>query len=378
MFYQRQGDLPQKPFTKHRTADGVELHEEMLTSSGFSGPSSLMYRLRPATAIDEITAYPHTPAQEWAEGALANRRLELKRVESNGDAVTGRTLLFFNEGFAFSFARVAGAEQIFYRNAWSDELLLVLSGHGTLTSAFGGIDYGPLDLLYVPRGTVTRLDNLDGPQTFSVVESRSPLAPPPRMRGTGGQLSYLAMYQESDLRTPVFTGPVDDFTKQQVIVKLGDRYARHTIPSHPFDAVGWSGALYPFALNMDDLNPMASRLHTTPDLYQIFESKSLCVTAITPVRLPDHPQSTSAQPDHSADCDEIFHRLGRKQENGREEGMVTLHARGNPHGASLSLKSREPREKTSGYGLILDVYEPVSVARSAIPVEDTDYYRSWA
>jgi hypothetical protein len=96
------------------------------------------------------------------------------------------------------------------------------------------------------------------------------------------------------------------------------------------------------------------------------------------VRLPDHPQSTSAQPDHSADCDEIFHRLGRKQENGREEGMVTLHARGNPHGASLSLKSREPREKTSGYGLILDVYEPVSVARSAIPVEDTDYYRSWA
>jgi homogentisate 1,2-dioxygenase len=161
------------------------------------------------------------------------------------------------------------------------------------------------------------------------------------------------------------------------VVKQGDRYAVHTVPAHPFDAVGWSGSLYPFALNMDDFNPMTSRLHVTPDLWQIFDSAALCVTAMTPVRLPDHPGSTAAQPDHSADCDEIFHRLGRPIDSGREEGSVTLHTRANPHGASLTLKSRTPPDKTTGYGLILDVYEPVSVAVSAMPADDAEYYRSW-
>jgi homogentisate 1,2-dioxygenase len=225
---------------------------------------------------------------------------------------------------------------------------------------------------------VTRLENLDGLQSFAIVESRGPLSPPAHLRGISGQLSYLGMYQESDIRPPDFQGPVDDASEYQIVVKQGDRYALHTVPAHPFDAVGWSGSLYPFALNMDNFNPMTSRLHPTPDLWQIFESNAMAITAMTPVRLPDHPDSTSAQPDHSADCDEIFHRLGRRSGNGHEDGSVTLHTRANPHGASLALKSRAPRDRTSGYGLILDVFDPVSVSSSAAAADDPDYYRSWA
>ncbi|MCW2527492.1 MAG: hypothetical protein JWM76_2352, partial [Pseudonocardiales bacterium] len=100
MYYQRHGDLPRKPFTRHTTDAGAELHEELLTSSGFSGPSSLVYRLRPATAINEIKALPGQVSTTWTDGTLTNRRLSLKRIEGGGDVVSGRTLLFFNDGFA--------------------------------------------------------------------------------------------------------------------------------------------------------------------------------------------------------------------------------------------------------------------------------------
>jgi homogentisate 1,2-dioxygenase len=374
MYYQRHGHLPRKPFTRHTTEAGADLHEEMLTSSGFSGPSSLIYRLRPATAINEIKAYPVAAVEGWPDGNLTNHRLDLARLEGQGDIVDGRATLFFNDKFSYALGRVAGPEQLFYSNAWADELLLVVSGNGTLNISFGVLRYRPLDLLYVPRGTVTRLEDLDGPQCFAIVESRSPISPPASQRGTSGQLSYLAMYQESDIRAPDFQGPVSDDSEYQIVVRQGDRHALHTVPAHPFNAVGWSGSLYPFALNMADLNPMSSRLHSTPDLWQIFESKVLAVTAMTPLRLPDHPGSTAAQPDHSADCDEIFHRLGRPG----AAGSVTLHTRANPHGASLSLKSRAPRDRTSGYGLILDVVDPVFVSAAAAAVDDPSYYRSWA
>jgi homogentisate 1,2-dioxygenase len=378
MYYQRHGHLPRKPFTRHTTADGAELHEELLTSSGFDGPSSLVYRLRPATAINEIKAYPVAEVDEWPDGVLTNHRLDLSSLDGAGDIVNGRTTLFFNDKFAYSLCHVSDGGSLFYRNAWADELLLVVRGSGTLNSSFGTLRYGPLDLLYVPRGTVTRLEDLDGTQSFAIVESRGPLSPPEHLRGSSGQLSYLGMYQENDIRSPLFNGAVDDVAEHQIVVKQGDRHAVHTVPAHPFDAVGWSGSLYPFALNMDDLNPMTSRLHATPDLWQIFKSNALAITAMTPVRLPDHPDSTPAQPDHSADCDEIFHRLGQRRSNGREDGSVTLHTRANPHGASLTLKSRTPRERTSGYGLILDVFEPVSVSAAAASADDPDYYRFWA
>jgi len=377
MYYQRHGRLPSKPFTKHTTEGGAELHEELLTSSGFEGPSSLIYRLRPATAINEITALPTVAVEEWPDGILTNRRLDLTSVSGEGDLVNGRTTLFYNDKFAYALCQVTDAGKRFYRNAWADELIMVISGSGVLNSSFGALQYGPLDLLYIPRGTAISLGDLDGPQSFAIVESQGPLSPPAHLRGISGQLSYLGMYQESDIRTPDFGGPLDDPSPHEIVVKQGNRHALHTVPAHPFDAVGWSGSLYPFAVNMANFNPMTSRLHTTPDLWQIFESNALAISAITPVRLPDHPDSTSAQPDHSADCDEIFHRLGRRSDNGRGVGSVTLHTRANPHGASLTFKKRTPPDRTSGYGLILDVFDPVVVSSAAVEADDPDYYRSW-
>jgi homogentisate 1,2-dioxygenase len=225
---------------------------------------------------------------------------------------------------------------------------------------------------------VIRLEETLDRQIYTITESRAALGPPPRLRGLSGQLAYTGMYLESDLRTPRFDGPIDLPGEHHVVVKSGQRLTCQIVPAHPFDAIGWSGALYPYALNMADLTPMTGRVHTTPDVYQIFESDGVYISAITPMRLPDHPDSTPAQPDHLSDWDEIFHRVGRDGPDGYDAGSVTLHTRANPHGAALALKERSRRETTTGYGFIIDAARPVALARSAMPADAEEYFKSWA
>jgi homogentisate 1,2-dioxygenase len=149
---------------------------------------------------------------------------------------------------------------------------------------------------------------------------------------------------------------------------------RHTLGSHPFDVVGWDGALYPYAINMRSFAPMSGRLHSTPDIWQVFESSGVAINAITPVRQPDHEQSTTAQPDHLSDCDEIFHRLGRAVDGGFGHGVATLHSRAAAHGASLSLKRRERRERTTGWGILIDVAKPTAITQQAAAGDVPHYH----
>jgi homogentisate 1,2-dioxygenase len=377
VFYQRKGDVPRKPFTVHY-ANGLAVHEEMLTSAGFTGPSSLLYHLRPATAVIDILPLEVPPPCPWEDNLPHNHRLDLTRFSPLGAYSTSRVPLFFNDDFMYSLSCPATVSHEFFRNSAADELLLIISGSGRVATVFGSIPYGPLDLIYIPRGVTYRLEGPAGAHVIAVVETCTPLWPPGQYRGTTGQLSYLGLYQEGDLRTPEFEGAVDDPSEHEVVVKMGPRFARHIVPAHPFDAVGWTGALYPYSLSMKDLTPMSSRLHPTPDLYQIFGSDGISISAIVPARLPDHEQSTAAQPDHSADWDEVFHRVGRRQSDGHEPGSVTLHTRGTAHGAAIALKEKPRRETSNGYGLIIDARRPVSMAHTAVPGDEPDYYRSWA
>jgi homogentisate 1,2-dioxygenase len=182
------------------------------------------------------------------------------------------------------------------------------------------------------------------------------------------------MYQERDIRLPEFDGPNDVVGEHAVNVKIGPRMVRHTVGSHPFDLVGWDGTLYPYAINMQSFAPMSGRLHTLPDTYQVFQSRGVYINAITPMRQPDHEDSTPAQPDHTSDCDEIFHRLGRPDDNGFEPGVVTLHTRAAAHGAALALKTRPRRERTTGWGVLIDTTNPMKMTRNAADGDVANYH----
>jgi homogentisate 1,2-dioxygenase len=375
MYYQRHGDVPDKHFTTLRTATGETTHEELLTSQGFRGPSSILYRLRPAPATLRVEPLAGPPVERWDPGVVRNHELDVQRLVSKGTFFESRVPMFFNDDLVYSICRPTQVGA-FYRNALCDELLLVISGSGVLRSAFGDLAYSPLDLVYVPRGVTTQLADLAGDQLLVVMETRGPLGPPAQHLGPTGQLQDRSLYKERDLRTPAYRGAVDEVGEFEVAVKVGDRATTYVTASHPFDAVGWDGYLYPYAVNLRALEPLSARVHSFPDLYQVFGSEGVAVCAIVPVRSPDHPDSTPTQPDHNADCDEIFHRLGSPSD-AAPDGRVTLHTRAASHGAKPWVKGAPPRERTTGYGIILDVSRPVQLTMAAATADDPDYHRSW-
>jgi homogentisate 1,2-dioxygenase len=375
MYYQRHGELPAKHFTILRAPNGDTRHEELLTSQGFRGPSSVLYRLRPATATLRVEPLAGPAVERWDPGVVRNHELDVQRVVSKGTFFESRVPLFFNDDLVYSVCRPTQAGA-YYRNALCDELLLVISGSGVLRSVFGDLAYGPLDLVYVPRGVTTELTDLAGDQLLVVMETRSPVGPPPQHLGPTGQLQDRSLYKERDLRTPTFRGAVDEIGEFEVAVKVGDTATTYVGASHPFDAVGWDGYLYPYAVNLRDLEPLSARVHAYPDLYQVFGSDGVAICAIVPVRNPDHAESTPTQPDHNADCDEIFHRLGSPSDP-NPDGRVTLHTRAASHGAKPALKAAPPRESNRGYGIILDLSRPVRLTNAAAGADEAEYHRAW-
>ena len=55
-YYHRLGQLPHKRHTQFRQPDGSLYHEELMGIHGFAGAQSLVYHLRPPTAIQRMEA----------------------------------------------------------------------------------------------------------------------------------------------------------------------------------------------------------------------------------------------------------------------------------------------------------------------------------
>jgi homogentisate 1,2-dioxygenase len=332
--YQRHGDLPPKHFVSLRSPGGKRYHEEILTSLGFSTETSLLYRLRAPTAMVAMEELPGADFKAEESIGLNNLLFQMSQLKREGDYVRSRIPLFFNEDITFSVGTPDRRMPGFYRNGWVDELVLVLEGTGELRSSFGAIRYRPLDFLHIPRSVTVRWAHDDGPHRLIVVESANPIVIPSRYLNPAGQLRENAPFHERDLRAPSFEAPVDEVGEFPIVIKTGERLFQMTLDHHPFDAVGWDGCFYPFALNMADLEPISGRTDRLPDQYQVFDTEGAYFVAITPKRSPDHPDAAPAQPHHmNIDYDEIMLRIAASNRPGDPgAGTVTLHPRGLSHG----------------------------------------------
>jgi homogentisate 1,2-dioxygenase len=242
---------------------------------------------------------------------------------------------------------------------------------------FGDLHYSPLDMVVIPRGTTWRLRPDGVPHTLMVLETRGPLTPPVRARNAAGQFLARSMYSERDLRTPVL-GPLrDEAGEHEIAVKTGATVSTYVMPHHPFDVVGWDGALYPYAVNMADFEPLSGRVHLMPDMHQVFGAEGAIVCAITPSRTPDHPDIYPAQSDHSADCDEIFYRFATDGPAVPGVGTITLHTRAVAHGPKPGFEERQLLERTHLYGVIMDVLRPVHLTQAGQDADDDGYVRAW-
>lgn len=379
--YQSRGQVPRKRHTVFRRPDGELYSEHLMGGLGFSGPSSLLYHVRPPTRVIHCRKLADVRLEADTEPGLRMRHFHLSELPSKGGTTLERTPVLFNADVVLSLARPAHADDYFYRNGQADEIVYVSDGSGTLESEFGELPYKAGDYVVIPRGILHRFRLDDGPTRFLIIETPARIRFPSRYLTAEGQFMEHAPFCERDLRPPAELVTHDETGEFRMIVKQDDTLSEIVLDHHPFDVVGWDGCYYPFALSIHDFEPITGSLHQPPPVHQTFQADQFVVCSFVPRLFDFHPDAVPAPYNHSnVNSDEVLYYANDEfmSRKGIAYGSLTHHPAGLPHGphpgrAEASIGKKETRE----LAVMLDTFRPLHVAQSVLSVEDPDYARSW-
>jgi homogentisate 1,2-dioxygenase len=269
----------------------------------------------------------------------------------------------------------------FYKNADGDDLLFIHEGSGRLETLFGTLPYGRGDYLVVPRGTIYRVVAESAASRMLVVESASAIETPRRYRNEYGQLLEHAPYCERDIRTPAELDTRHEAGQYEVRIKARGELTAYTYDFHPLDVVGWDGYVYPWALNIADFEPITGSLHQPPPVHQTFEGHNFVVCSFVPRVLDYHPNAVPVPYNHSnLESDELLYYCNDKfgSRKGIEEGSITLHPSGLPHGPQPgAVEASLGKTRTEELAVMLDTFRPLHLTRQALKLEDDAYAASW-
>ncbi|HZZ64996.1 MAG TPA: homogentisate 1,2-dioxygenase [Candidatus Baltobacteraceae bacterium] len=379
--YVRAGHLPPKRHIQFRRPDGGLYAEELFSTKGFESVYSLLYHLRPPTATIEVREWKRPAVHFAANDPLRNRHFKTSAITASGDAVEARTPLLGNADIVLSIANVTEPMQYFYRNVGGDELLFIHSGEGTLQTPFGDLAYRAHDYVVVPTGTTYRLLPA-APTRVLVHESAGMVRIPRKYRNEYGQLEEAAPYYERDFRAPLLSQPIDERGEYEIRVTNNGRHAIYIVQNHPCDVVGWDGYCYPYAFNLEEFAPITGKLHQPPPAHATFEAPGAAFCAFVPRMFDYHPLAIPVPYNHSSvDCDEVLYYVSGNfmSRRGVEEGSITLHAAGAPHGPQPgAVEASLGKTSTDEIAVMVDTFKPLGLARHALEVEDPSYFRSWA
>ncbi len=381
-FYHKLGKIPHKRHTAFRKDNGGIYYEHLMGNLGFTGIESLLYSIGRPT---EVLRVEHVTELHWEQDPDPTARMRHfrthKLLPAGGSPTIDRTPLLFNRDVAISIARPSANDSHFYRNGQGDEIVYVTEGAGTFESQFGEIPFRKGDYLVIPRGIIHRY-RLEGKgHIFLVIESRGYVRTPHRYRNEHGQLLEHSPFCERDIRPPSTLPVHEERGEFPIVVKNRNALSRLTLAHHPFDVVGWDGYYYPWALNIEDFEPITGRVHQPPPVHQTFEGDGFVVCSYVPRLYDYHPQSVPAPYNHSnTGSDEVLYYCNDEfmSRKGIELGSVTLHPDGLPHGpqpgkAEESIGKKETRE----LAVMLDTVEPLRVSKAVLACEDPEYGRSW-
>jgi homogentisate 1,2-dioxygenase len=350
-------------------------------SRGFSGPSTLLYHVRPPTSVVSSQLVKHVAWQADPEAALRMRHFRLAHVAAATSSTLGRTPVLFNRDVALSFVQPTRSDQAFYRNAEGDELVYVSEGSGVLESQMGELAYGPGDYLVVPRGILHRYRLSEETTRFLVVESAGPVRPPRRYINERGQFAEHSPYCERDIRRPSELPLHDERGEFRLVIKQNNALTEVTLDHHPFDVVGWDGYYYPWALSIHDFEPIVGSLHQPPPVHQTFEGDNFVVCSFVPRLFDFHPDAVPVPYNHSnVASDEVLYYANAEfmSRKGIEYGSLTLHPGGLPHGPQPGrVEAALGKQRTDELAVMLDTFRPLHVSREAVEFEDSTYARSW-
>lgn len=378
--YQNRGDIPHKRHTVFRKPNGDLYAEELVSTEGFSSIYSLIYHAYPPTLVKDI-AEPFSVEPKIAMAKNMRHRSYLTFGQFEQDYIKSRKILLMNSDVHLGTQAPSANMSYFFKNADADEILFIHEGKGTLHSIYGDLKFAYGDYIVIPRGTIYKMEFETDQNRHFVVESPSPVTTPKRYRNEHGQLLEHSPFCERDLRTPENLKTHDEKGDFVVMIKKQGMIYPYTYATHPFDAVGWDGFVYPYIFNIQDFEPITGRVHQPPPVHQTFEGRNFVVCSFCPRLYDYHPQSIPAPYNHSnVDSDEILYYvdgdfMSRKHV---ERGMITLHPKGIPHGPHPGTVEKSIGAKeTLELAVMIDPFYPLMITEEAVKMEQEGYWKSW-
>lgn len=402
-YYTKLGLLPKKRHVQFRRPDGCLYSEELFGTEGFVGPTSTMYHIQPPTQVYGWKPMHSTKVQYIEREIMRMRHLKSAPLPKNGDAITGRVVLFGNSDCEMAVCNPADQMNYHFKNAQGDEVIFIHYGSGVCHTMMGTLKFGPRDYLVIPKGIIytiiwdKRANAPDGNPAdggpsvesmpygkFLLIETvnGSHIAPPPRyISKTTSQFLEHSPYCERDLRLPEFPMTWDEKGEHEVRIKARDLVHSYTYHYHPLDIVGWDGCYYPYIFSADDFSPITGALHMPPPIHQTFEAHNFVICTFAPRMLDYHPQAIKVPYNHSnLDSDEVLYYVSGnyKARKGIESGSLTLHPQGIPHGPHPgTVEASLTATHTNELAVMCDTFRPLFPTQAALDMDDSNYPKSW-
>jgi homogentisate 1,2-dioxygenase len=380
--YHRLGNFPQKRHVVFKQPDGRYYYEQLFGTEGFNNHSALLYHTHRPTQIKEILRSTDVSPKIAIAKNIKPLLLKGFNIAPKDDFLESRTDLLVNSDCILGLAAPAKSlRNYFYKNADADEMLFVHRGKGKLRTMMGNIDFEYGDYLIIPRGMIYQIDFETSDNRLLYVESPHPFYTPKRYKSSSGQLLEHSPFCERDFKLPSELETYDE--KGDFIIKIKKEGVLHEMvyATHPFDVVGWDGYNFPWGFSIHNFEPITGRVHLPPPIHQTFETSAFVVCSFCPRLYDYHPQSIPAPYNHSnIDSDEVLYYVDGDfmSRNNIEQGHITLHPKGIPHGPAPGAMERSIGQKeTAELAVMVDTFRPLQVTEAAMGIDDGVYYKSW-
>jgi len=381
-FYSKLGNIPHKRHTVFKKEDGSCHYEQLFGTEGFSGMSSLLYHVNRPTQVKASGKIIDLSPKIADDKNLKSRLLKGFEVPTTDDYLTSRIPVLVNNDCYISLAAPkTSLRNYFYKNADADEVLFIHKGSGTLRTMMGNIKFSYGDYLVIPRGIIHQIDFDSEDNRLFIVESFSPIYTPNRYRNKFGQLLEHSPFCERDIRTPKNLECYDEKGDFLIKIKKEDVLHQFTYATHPFNVAGWDGYNFPYAFSTHDFEPITGRVHMPPPIHQTFQTSAFVICSFCPRLYDYHPQAIPAPYHHSnIDSDEVLYYVDGDfmSRNEIEQGHITLHPAGIPHGPHPGAMERSIGQKeTQELAVMVDTFKPLKITQQALDIENPDYFKSW-
>ncbi len=392
----KRGNVPPTPHTEFYAIDHVLALEEIHGTYGFSGAYSRKMHIR--SYPTEQSKSPKKGdfaliAKAASEEILQPYHILTAKIPYGSDPIRARLPLVTGPNTIISVSKPtkSGSQNTFFRNGEKHELYYVQDGIGTLSSEYGKLPIRKGLYLAVPKGTTYQIKISSKNAFFFIVESTKPITFPSHYLNKEGQAHMMAPIVETEIETPDLPAPRDEKGEFHIDVKhSGGHITRLTLDHHPFDLVGWEGALYPFGFDIKNHHGIAREIHTAPPMHQTFQSgtaphNGFSICSFVPQMEGWHPKDIPAPYAHyNVDSDEVMF-FANAQYGARkgviEEGSLTFHPGALPHSpqGKAALRSIAARGKVSQrLAIMLDTFfESLKITNHGYQYRDKEYALSW-